>query len=91
MKAKPGAWYVGTEPPPYKMLVCAVEAVGQFYDFLYFVGYYSPEDRRFVDPCSGIKYARNVVYGWRIFAETLNVRISHEEQTAPSQKRNSRI
>lgn len=65
------AWHFGKEPPPFKTLVCAVRAVDQLYDWLYFIAYYVPDSRTFYDPCERIAYAYNVVAGWRLFTENL--------------------
>lgn len=70
------AWNMGVEPPPYKMLVCAIgaEQIGgevSIYNWLYFIGYYDKVEGYFFDPCSETKYCSKLVDAWRFFDDNL--------------------
>lgn len=82
-----GAWVFGEEPPPFKMLIGAISTEGNgqasLYSWFYFIGYYAPEDRIFIDPCSRTIYCSKVVDAWRIFDHTLEqISIEFERDTA---------
>lgn len=73
--AMKNAWHMGKEPPPFRMLICAMGAE-QFdpqtqRNWLYFVGYYVPDEKAFYNPCEGTKYCSKYVDAWRIFDNTL--------------------
>lgn len=70
-----GAWHMGKEPPPYRMLICAMGAE-QFdpntpVNWLYFIGYYVKEESAFFCPASKTKFCSKYVDAWRIFDNTL--------------------